>query len=90
MMRQNSIISRSLSEVGMHYHPCFELKWHALASDRVAASKATEAARDVQVKLSMMVRAWAAEGISIPVDWESLNFSPSVLSEDALKSIRTK
>ena len=38
----------------------------------------------------MVVRAWAAEGISIPVDWEALNFSPSALSEGALHSIRMK
>ena len=44
----------------------------------------------VQAKLSMVVRAWAAEGISIPVDWEALNFSPSALSEGALQSIRMK
>eukprot|EP00192_Tetraselmis_astigmatica_P000485 CAMPEP_0117691266 /NCGR_PEP_ID=MMETSP0804-20121206/25612_1 /TAXON_ID=1074897 /ORGANISM="Tetraselmis astigmatica, Strain CCMP880" /LENGTH=1327 /DNA_ID=CAMNT_0005504455 /DNA_START=298 /DNA_END=4282 /DNA_ORIENTATION=+ len=62
----------------------------ALSSDRVAASRATEAARDVQLKLGMMVRAWAAEGIAVPVDWEALNFAPSALSEDALQSIRMK
>eukprot|EP00873_Tetraselmis_striata_P037075 jgi/Tetstr1/457339/TSEL_043942.t1 len=62
----------------------------ALASDRVAASKATDAARDVQVKLSMMVRGWAAEGIQIPVDWEAVNFSLSALSTEALTSIKRR
>lgn len=42
-----------------------------LSDERLAASKAADAARDAQLKLAEAVRQWVAQGVPIPFSVQS-------------------